>query len=157
MNNMQKPGNWVSSKVRFGWILLAVGLVILIAGILIELRLGSETFNYRIITGVGIAITAAAIASLIRYKALVKNEQEARRMRAAALDERVVLIRRQAGNRAFFVSMAMTYAGLMWASFASNGGLPELGGDTLWYFLAACVVIPFMVYVISIVVENQNQ
>ncbi len=157
MNNMQKPGNWVSSKVRFGWILLAVGLVILIAGILIELRLGSETFNYRIITGVGIAITAAAIASLIRYKALVKNEQEARRMRAAALDERVVLIRRQAGNRAFFVSMVMTYAGLMWASFASNGGLPELGGDTLWYFLAACVVIPFMVYVISIVVENQNQ
>ena len=157
MNNMQKPGNWVSSKVRFGWILLAVGLVILIAGILIEFRLGSETFNYRIITGVGIAITAAAIASLIRYKALVKNEQEARRMRAAALDERVVLIRRQAGNRAFFVSMVMTYAGLMWASFASNGGLPELGGDTLWYFLAACVVIPFMVYVISIVVENQNQ
>ncbi len=157
MNNMQKPGNWVSSKVRFGWILLVVGLVILIAGILIEIRLGSETFNYRIITGVGIAVTAAAIASLIRYKALVKNEQEARRVRAAVLDERVVLIRRKAGNRGFFVSMVMTYAGLMWASFASNGGLPELGGDTLWYFLAACVVIPFMVYVISVVVENQNQ
>lgn len=157
MSNMQKPEKWVSSKIRVGWILLAAGLVILIAGILIELRFGSEPYNYRIITGVGIAITAAAIANLVRYKALAKNDLDARRMRAAALDERVVLIRRQAGNRAFFVSMVMTYAGLMWASFASNGGLPELGGDTLWFFLAACVVIPFMVYLISIVVENQNQ
>lgn len=157
MDNMQKHNQWIASKVRFGWILLAIGVVVLITGIFVELKFGSQPYNFRIITGVGIAVTAAGLANVLRYKALAKNDLDARRLRAAALDERVVLIRRRAGNRAYFVSAVMIYAGLMWASFASNGGLPDLAGDTLWFFLAACTVIPFGVYLATIVVDNRSQ
>jgi hypothetical protein len=71
-------------------------------------------------------------------------------------DERTVLIRARAGNRAYWVSTALVYLGLMWASFASSGSLPVLGGDALWNFLAAAVLIPFAVYVASMMVDQRK-
>jgi hypothetical protein len=71
-------------------------------------------------------------------------------------DERTVLIRTRAGNRAYWVSTALIYLGLMWVSFAANGSLPALTGNTLWFFLAAGVLIPFGVYITSILVDQRN-
>ncbi len=50
----------------------------------------------------------------------------------------------------------MLYAGIMWAGMAANGSLPALAGDTLWYYLAAAVVIPFGVYIVSLVVAEHR-
>lgn len=44
----------------------------------------------------------------------------------------------------------------MWASFAANGSLPPLAGDALWFFLAACVLVPFGVYVASILIDQRS-
>ena len=68
----------------------------------------------------------------------------------------MVTIRTRAGNRAFWVSIAMTYAILMWESMASNVSLPKLSSDGLWFFLAAAVVVPFAVYIASIVYDQKN-
>jgi hypothetical protein len=77
-------------------------------------------------------------------------------MAAEERDERSLMIRNQAGNRAYWVSAALVYLGLMWASFAANGDLPELSNDLLWYYLAAGFVIPFGVYAVSIVIDQRN-
>ena len=36
------------------------------------------------------------------------------------------MIRARAGNRAYWVSTVIVYAGLMWVSFAASGSLPAL-------------------------------
>ena len=92
----------------------------------------------------------------MRYRAALKDEQSARRLNVEERDERTVLIRARAGNRAYWVSAALIYIGLMWASFAANGGLPPLTGNTLWFFLAAAVLFPFGVYVASILFDQRN-
>lgn len=75
----------------------------------------------------------------------------ARRLGVEELDERNVAIRRLAGSRAFFVSAALTYVLLIWVSFASNGQLPTLSEDGLWWALAATFVIPLGVYLASVI------
>jgi hypothetical protein len=66
-------------------------------------------------------------------------------------DQRNVAIRRHAGSRAFRVSVTLTYGLLMWVSVSANGQLPALSPDGLWYALAAAVVLPLLVYVVSVV------
>ena len=50
----------------------------------------------------------------------------------------------------------MTYIALMWLSFASRGGLPAPTSDGLWYYLAAAVVVPFLVYLTSIIYDQNH-
>jgi hypothetical protein len=92
----------------------------------------------------------------VRYQAALKDSASARRLTVAELDERSVKIRTLSGYRAYWVSTGLVYTGLMWASFAANGSLPDLSGDVLWYFLAAGVVIPFGVYITSVMIEQSN-
>ena len=94
--------------------------------------------------------------SLIRYGAALKNEGSARRLVVEEADERTVLIRARAGNRAYWASAAFIYIGLMWASFAANGELPALAGNVLWFFLAAAVLVPFGVYIVSFLIDSHN-
>jgi hypothetical protein len=96
------------------------------------------------------------VGYLVRYGTALKDEQSARRLSVEEQDERTVLIRARAGNKAYWVSAALIYLGLMWASFASNGWLPQLAGNALWFFLAAGVLIPFGVYIISILNDQRN-
>lgn len=153
---MDNRTKWISIRIRTGWIILAVGVLVAVAGIFFELFLTSQPYNLQIITGLGILLVGIGIAYLVRYKSALKDEQSVRRLTVEERDERTVLIRARAGNRAFWISLAMAYSGLMWASFAANGGLPELSGDTLWYFLVACVLIPFGVYAAGILVDQRN-
>ncbi len=66
------------------------------------------------------------------------------------------MIRQRAGTRGFWTSLVMTYTALMWLSFASNGSLPAPSADALWLYLSAAVVIPFLVYIGSIIHNNKN-
>jgi hypothetical protein len=153
---MNNQVSWIKTRMRYGWGFVTLGLVIIVIGILAEWQFAYLPFNVRIITGVGILIAGTGVGLLARYRAALKDGLSARRLTAEERDERTVLIRARAGNRAYWVSAALIYIGLMWASFAANGSLPPLDGDTLWVFLAAGVLVPFGVYVASILVDQRK-
>lgn len=152
MNNNLK---WINRNVRLGWILLAAGLVVAVVGILL-LLIADLPFNGRIITGLGILLLGIGTAYLMRYSAARRDSQAALRMISEERDERIQVIRARAGNRAYRVSTAMAYAGLMWVSFAESGSLPALSTDLLWYFLAAVVVVPFGIYIASLLYDQEH-
>jgi hypothetical protein len=135
--------------------MLAAGAIMAILGRFVEQQYAYLPYNLRIIAGLGILIASIGVGYLIRYGPALKDEKSARQLSAQERDERTVLIRARAGNRAYWVSATLIYAGLMWASYAANGGLPDLNGDVLWYFLAACVIIPLGVYVASSLVDER--
>jgi len=135
---------------------LAAGVFVSLVGVFFELQYAYLPYNFRIITGLGILLIGIGIGYLVRYRAALKDEQSARRLTVEERDERTVLIRARAGNRAYWISSALFYIGLMWASFASNGSLPALSGNALWFYLAAGVLIPFGVYITSILVDQRN-
>ena len=151
--NDRKTG-WITSKIRTGWIGLAAGLILFAAGI--ALKGQTLPFDPRLISAAGILLVGIGAATWVRYGALLRDPDAARRVNVEERDERSRSIRAQAGNRAFWVTIALVYAGLMWVSFASNGQVPALSQDGLWFFLAGCVVVPFVVYVVGIVLGEKN-
>ena len=154
---MDNRTKWISTRIRIGWAFLAAGALAAAIGFFTAVQYVGRPYDYsRIITGLGILLAGIGIGYLVRYRAALKDEGSARHLTAEERDERLVLIRARAGNRAFWVSTLLVYAGLMWASFAANGRLPALGGDVLWYFLAAAVLIPFGVYAASILVDERK-
>ncbi len=124
-------------------------MILALAGVIIGLVYSTLPYDPRIITGVGIVLVGIGLSNLIRYRMAGKDASALRRLSAEERDERLELIRARAGNHAFWVSIVMIFTGLMWSSFAANGQLPPLSGDTLWYYLAGCVVVPFIVYIAS--------
>jgi len=153
---MDNRTKWISTRIRQGWMFLVAGVLVALFGIIAELRYSDSPYNLRIITAIGILLLGIGVAYLIRYPVALKDEQTARRLAVEERDERTVLIRIRAGNRAYWVSAVFFYVGLMWASFAANGSLPDLSGDTLWYFLAAGVVIPFGIYIANILFDQRS-
>ncbi len=151
MNNRLK---WIHRRWQLGWALLAAGLVFAVVGIILPLLIGSLPFNHRIITGLGILLLGIGVAFLVRYGSARRDPQAALRLVSEQRDERMQILRARAGNRAYWVSTIMAYAVLMWVSFASSGSLPELSTDTLWFFLAAVVVVPFIVYAASLSIDQ---
>jgi hypothetical protein len=149
MDNRKK---YFTSRIQMGWAFLAAGLIVAVAGIIIGRVYSYLPYNYGLITAVGILMIGVGVNFLVRYTAALKDE----RLMVEERDERTVLMRARAGNRAYWVSTVLVYTGLMWSSFAANGGLPPLAGDTLWYFLAAAVLIPFGVYAASILVDQRT-
>jgi ABC-type uncharacterized transport system permease subunit len=153
---MSNSTKWINRQVRLGWLLLAAGSIVGLFGIALPGVAGDLPFNEKIITGVGILLIGVGISYLVRYAAARREPQVARRMASDELDERIQLLRGRAGNRAYWVSAGLAYAGLMWLSFAENGGLPMPTLDGIWYFLVALIVVPFIVYAASLVYDQQN-
>lgn len=153
MNNNLK---WINRNVRLGWILLAAGLVVAVVGILLPVLIADLPFNGRIITGLGILLLGIGTSYLMRYSTARRDSQAALRMISEERDERIQVIRARAGNRAYRVSTAMAYAGLMWVSLAESGSLPALSTDLLWYFLATVVVVPSGIYIASLLYDQEH-
>ena len=153
---MDKHTNWIAARIRLGWVFLVAGVLVASLGIFSEMAFYYLTYNFRIITGLGILLIGIGVGYLVRYRAALKDELAARRLTAEERDERTVMIRSRAGNRAYIVCALLVYLGLMWSSFASSGSLPALTGDALWFFLAACLLIPFGFYVASILVDQRK-
>lgn len=156
MNTETRSRQWIEQKKRAGWILLALGGVVLLAGIALQLLAKGLPFDARIVTGVGILLLGLGVANLVRYRAVRNDPQAASRLVNEERDERMRMIRAEAGSRAYWVSAVLVYAGLMWVSFASNGSLPALSEDALWFFLAGAVVLPFLVYLAGVVRGSQK-
>lgn len=119
------------------------------------MRLGLA-FDPRLVTGLGILLVGLGIAALLRGGLPHPSSEASRRLGIEELDERNVTIRRLTGSRAFIVSVALTYLLLMWVSFASNGQLPTLSPDGLWYALAVAFVAPVLVYLGSVIHSQRS-
>ncbi len=133
---MNKRANMINRLRQRGSVMLAAGALLALLGIALPGWIGDEVFNTRIVTGLGILLIGIGISYWVRYRALRKDTPEAARMINLERDERIQMLRAKAGNRAFWVMMALAYAGLMWVSFAANGSLPKLNDEALWWFLA---------------------
>jgi ABC-type uncharacterized transport system permease subunit len=154
---MNEQQNWFNRQIRTGWTVLGAGLLLGIIGVFLPFVVDNLPFNSRIITGLGILLIGLGMAQLMRYNAASKDRKLAGRLINEEKDERLQMIRARAGNRAYWVSAVMIYIGLMWASFGSNGSLPAISPDSLWYFLAAVVILPFGVYVVSLYNDKRNR
>jgi hypothetical protein len=138
------------------WLVLIAGVVLLLGGAIAEVVLAGAAYSPRPITGVGIMLTAIGAVQVLRYSRASRSESAAARVSAEERDERTVQIKRAAGNRAYLASAALVYAGLMWVSLASNGLVPAMGDEVLWWFLAAAVVVPGAIYVVSMVRDERT-
>ncbi len=154
---MNARSQWTQRQARLGYALLIAGALLLIVSLLLPALVGALPFNPRIIGGLGILLLGLGFARLVRYNAARKDEQAARRLMIEETDERTRLLRDRSGNRAYWVSTVLAYALLMWLSFAANGSLPTPDMDTLWYALAAVVVLPFIVYAAGLVYDQQHE
>ena len=114
-------------------------------------------YNISIVTGLGILGVGIGIGLIVKYMPIRKGSLRAKRLMNEELDERNLLIRYRAGYRAFWVAIIQIYAILMWLSLAANGSLPPIGKEFLWYLQATCVVIPFTIYIVSFLFDqNKN-
>ncbi len=148
--------HWIHRQVRIGWIFLAAGLVVGLAGVLVQ-RLGAGlTFNPRIITGLGILLVGIGIAYLVRYWAAARDPQAAKQVIIAERDERMRAIRARAGHRAYWVSTGLAYALLMWVSLSQGSSLPPISGDLLWGSLVVVVILPFGVFAANILYDQSH-
>jgi hypothetical protein len=153
MDNQKK---WIINRIRIGRLFLAAGVLTGCVGVIAELQFSHLFKDFRIVTGLGILLAGIGVGYLVRYGSALKDKKSAMRLTVEEWDERSVFIRARAGNRAFWVSTVIINIGLMWSSFASNDRLPHLTGDTLWFFLAAAVLLPFGVYITSTLVDERN-
>jgi ABC-type uncharacterized transport system permease subunit len=138
---------WIEKKIRHGWILVAGGCLLAVAGVLFGWTPGDLPFNPRIITGLGILLLAPGLAHLVKYRLARGDRKRIRRLSAEERDERLTFIRDRAGYRAYWASATLAYTVLMWLSFAESGSLPPISTDVMWYVMAGVVIVPLAVYI----------
>jgi ABC-type uncharacterized transport system permease subunit len=153
---MSSQAEWVGRQVRLGRALIGAGAALAVFGVVLPVVAGDLPFNERIITGLGLFVFGLGVARLVQYASARRDPQAARRLAAENRDERTRLLRGRAGQRAYFCSAALAYAALMWVSFASNGSLPALSADAVWWVLAGVVVVPMLVYIASLVFDERR-
>jgi len=152
MSNSENP---LAPRIRVGWWLLAVGVLAFAAGWILLVYMPDMERASRFVQGLGIALAIVGAVQVVQYRLLSKDKTEARRIAVAESDERSVLIRLRASTRGFWVAMVMIFVALMWVSATSGAG-ELLNEDALWYYLAACSVLPFVVYSVSTVYDQRN-
>lgn len=153
MNDQTK---WLNQKIRTGWFFISLGILFVLVGVYFEINFPYIPYNVSIITGLGILWLGIGIGLIVRYMAGKKGDQSAKRLMAEELDERNQLIRYRAGYRGFWVAIILVYIILMWLSMAANGSLPPIGKELLWYLQVVCVVIPFGVYLTSVLIGQKK-
>ena len=153
---MNERTAWMANRVRLGWGLIVLGVALLVAGAVLGALNPGSGWNYGIIGGLGILAAGVGLGQVIRYRPALHDEASARRIAVEERDERSVQIRTRAGNRAWIVSAVFVWIALMWVSFASNGGVPALTGDLLWWYLAAAFLVPFAIYAGSITIDERR-
>lgn len=142
----------------WGLALNAAGLIFVVAGLLLPLLVDVVMlgFNPRLIPAAGIVLLGAGIAYLVQYATIRLDPRAAQEMVIQTNDERFRLIRVRSGNRAFWVSITMTYIVLLWVSLAGSGNIPALSDDALTFLLVLTVVVPMIVYTGGLVYEHVN-
>jgi uncharacterized membrane protein len=153
---MRKQTSLEKSKLFLGLALIATGLIVIAAGLLLPRLVDTLNFNPRLIPAAGVVLLGVGFAQLVQYATIRLVPQAARQMLIDNRDERSRQIRARAGNRAFWVSIIMAYIVLLWVSLASSGNIPPLSEDALTIFLVATVVAPMIVYIVGLLYEQIN-
>jgi hypothetical protein len=153
---MSDQKKWLKSRIRFGWFFVGLGILFILVGVYFEINYSYIPYNVSVITGLGILWAGIGIGLIVKYMAVIKGDQTAKRMMVEEQDERNLFIRYRAGYRGFWVSIILVYVIIMWLSMAANGSLPPIGKELLWYLQVACVVIPFSVYIISWIIDQKK-
>jgi hypothetical protein len=147
---------WLRRRALVGLLLLVAGLVVVVGSVVAGGWSDESGSNFRVVGGFGMGLGGAGLGLLVRYGTAMRNEEAARRIVAGDLDERIILFRQRAAARAYWTSAPLVFGGLMWTSYASQGQLPKLEGDTLWAFLAFTLVVPLAVYAGSLVLDDRR-
>jgi len=153
---MNKKHNWQQKKKRFAISFGLIGLIITSTGIILEMMKIYTGFENRLITSVGLLFIGEGFANWMQCLAAKKDESSVKRDIIESTDERLIIIRFRAGNRGFRISIAITYALLMWESLSFSDLVPILSEELRWYWLALAVIVPFAVYVISYLYDEAN-
>lgn len=155
---MHKQTSLGKNKLFWGVGLITTGLILVAAGLLLPLLVLVDTlsFNPKLIPAAGVVLLGIGIANLVQYASIRLDPQTARQMLIDTRDERSRLIRARAGNRAFWVSIVMTYIVLLWVSLSNSGNIPTLSNDGLTFLLVATVIAPMLVYTVGIFYEQLN-
>jgi hypothetical protein len=153
---MDERKTWIRGRVRLGWGLIALGAVLVLTGGVLGAMNSGTGWNFGIIGGLGILAAGFGVGYVVRYRSALRDATSARRIAVEERDERGVLIRTRAGNRAWVVSAVLVWVALMWVSFAGNGNVPALAGDLLWWYLATALGLPFLVYAGSITLDERR-
>jgi hypothetical protein len=154
---MSNELKWIQRQSRFGLAFLVAGLVVMALGISLERRMEPLPFDARSVTAAGILLLGIATAFLWRYFFGRRNPQAAARLANKANDERYRTIHARAGNRAYWISLILGYLGLAYVSRMESRAVPVLSVDALWYYLAALVVFPFAIYIVSLVYDEKHR
>jgi hypothetical protein len=152
MTNIKK---FLERQRSLARIFLIAGLITAAGGAVLERTNVFLGVDPRLVTGLGILLLGLSLACWLKYFNGRKDPQAARRTISAESDERMIVIKNKAGQNGFWVGLAMTYGLLMWESISSNGALPALSDDARWFWLAAAVVLPMLIYIASIVQGNK--
>lgn len=150
---MAKSENPFALRIRAWWGLLAIGVLLLAAGLALGYRLPEKEMISRLVSGIGITLIIIGAVQAVLYRFLGMDKENAVRIAAAESDERSVRIRQRAGSRGFWVAMVMIFGALMWVS-AASGSDAVLNVDALWSYLVACTVTPLVVYSVSTVYDQ---
>ncbi len=153
---MRNQTNWTKGILTWGLVLAALGFVLAIVGFILPGIVGGLIFDGRIIPEIGFVLLVLGIVSLLQYAYIRHDPKAGRQMMINEQDERMQLIQARAGQRAYRISSALAFFVLMWASFAGDVGLPTLSGNTLWFSLAAVVIVPSIIYIASIAYEQNH-
>jgi len=104
----------------------------------------------------GILLLLLGIVSLLQIAFVRRRPGSGRQLAAEEQAEHIQALHARAGQRAYGISGGLAFLLLMWASFGVTIGLPPLAGDTLWFSLAALVILPSIIYIASIVYEQSH-
>lgn len=151
---MHDQANWATSILLRGVVHAGMGLVVTVYVALLGLVSGGLAGPRRLGFAVGILLLGLGTVRLVQYAYIRRHPQAGWRMMVNERDERLQLIRARAGLWAFVISSAMAITLLIWASFGPELDLPALAGDVLWLSLLVLVVVPWLVYVGSVVCER---
>ncbi len=154
---MRKQTSLEKSKLFWGLALIGAGLMMVAAGLLLPRLVDTLSFNPRLIPAAGVVLIGVGFVQMSQYATIRLDPQAARQMLIQGSDERFRLIRARAGNRAFWVSIVMTYIVLLWVSLATSGNIPALSEDALTFLLVAAVITPMIVYIVGFIYEQLNK
>jgi len=149
MSNMQVL---INRKIRQGWVMLGLGLMLLAVGVGMRFFAAGGVIQPRWVEALGIFLFAMGGAYLVRYETARRNPQTARQNLIDDIDERSVALRHQAGYAAFIASSGLAIAGLMVYSLLTQGQ----GWDWLWLWMAALFIVPVLVYTLYLAWLNSR-
>lgn len=139
-------------KISQGWAMLGAGLLLLALSFALPALLPRSLMNFKWVGGFGILLIGWGGTFLARYLLAARSPETARRAIIDDTDERNRAIRNQAGYVAFMVTFLTSSVALIIYS-ALTRGQPA---DALWLYMAAVVIVPSIVYVITMVVLQEK-